>query len=359
MISPDHPTTTRCGGSGEQWRIVNPDWPQGDEPYRENTGDPCPGCPDCRPCERCGGKGYTWLDSAARREACPRCKGTGTEPTPVPGGEERADELENHANESTGTGPHGGSAPHDNARDRREEADSGDPFDPYRCQRCGKFYPYLDLMGDPVCECGSSSFWPAPDGPESELPRPLPDPTPAPEGERPNHGWGRFNGVTAEYVEGEKPEGIGWFPVSWVYRKVAEKLDQRTRELAQLHALLDTAEQEAASLRAKLGAVDDFIAQLAFVDDAGQPVLKSHEQMHKHHADEPYIGCLFCRDEFVLRSRAEAAEATVERLTTAIEEHRAEKRECQEGATMPICPRCKEADQTLYAALTQPQEPSE
>jgi hypothetical protein len=33
-------------------------------------------------------------------------------------------------------------------------------IDPYTCQRCGKFYLYLDLMGNPMCECGSEYFWP-------------------------------------------------------------------------------------------------------------------------------------------------------------------------------------------------------
>lgn len=32
--------------------------------------------------------------------------------------------------------------------------------DPYICQRCKRVYVYLDLMGDPACECGSTSFSP-------------------------------------------------------------------------------------------------------------------------------------------------------------------------------------------------------
>lgn len=57
-------------------------------------------------------------------------------------------------------------------------------------------------------------------------------------------------------------------------------------------------EERLAELQADLAAVDDFARRLAFVDDAGQPVLQSHEQMHKHHGEQPYIGCIFCRDKF-------------------------------------------------------------
>lgn len=58
------------------------------------------------------------------------------------------------------------------------------------------------------------------------------------------------------------------------------------------------ARSETERLRAELEQLRDFKELLAFVDDAGTPVMKSHEEMHKHHADEPYIGCLFCRDRF-------------------------------------------------------------
>lgn len=32
--------------------------------------------------------------------------------------------------------------------------------DPYLCRRCRRVYLYLDLMGDPECECGSHSWYP-------------------------------------------------------------------------------------------------------------------------------------------------------------------------------------------------------
>lgn len=32
----------------------------------------------------------------------------------------------------------------------------------------------------------------------------------------------------------------------------------------------------------------------------GGPELLSHAQMHRHHTDEPYIGCVFCQEKFVL-----------------------------------------------------------
>jgi hypothetical protein len=53
-----------------------------------------------------------------------------------------------------------------------------------------------------------------------------------------------------------------------------------------------------AELEAELRLVDDAIKRVAFVDDAGQPVIQSHVAMHKHHGQEPYIGCIFCRNEF-------------------------------------------------------------
>lgn len=88
---------------------------------------------------------------------------------------------------------------------------------------------------------------------------------------------------------------------------------------------------------AKLAAVDDLTQRLAFLDDAGQAVMRSHEQMHRRHAEAPYIGCFFCRDKFVSTSELEAeraelratadgllprlkdAEAEVERLCRALE----------------------------------------
>jgi hypothetical protein len=51
-------------------------------------------------------------------------------------------------------------------------------------------------------------------------------------------------------------------------------------------------------LKAQLALVDYAIQRVAFVDDSGQPVLQSHERMHKHHGSQPYIGCIFCRDDF-------------------------------------------------------------
>lgn len=57
-------------------------------------------------------------------------------------------------------------------------------------------------------------------------------------------------------------------------------------------------ETENAELRGQLALVDDAIQRVAFIDDSGQPVLQSHERMHKHHGQRPYIGCIFCRDEF-------------------------------------------------------------
>lgn len=51
-------------------------------------------------------------------------------------------------------------------------------------------------------------------------------------------------------------------------------------------------------LEAELRLVDDAIKRIAFIDDAGQPVIQSHVGMHKHHGQEPYIGCIFCRNEF-------------------------------------------------------------
>lgn len=52
-------------------------------------------------------------------------------------------------------------------------ADHVDPIedaalpDPYVCQRCHRLYPYLDLMGQPECQCGSESFFYVPNGAEA------------------------------------------------------------------------------------------------------------------------------------------------------------------------------------------------
>lgn len=45
----------RCGGSGQERRVVNPDWPKGECPHKELTDE------DCR---RCIGRGteLTWED---------------------------------------------------------------------------------------------------------------------------------------------------------------------------------------------------------------------------------------------------------------------------------------------------------
>lgn len=60
--------------------------------------------------------------------------------------------------------------------------------------------------------------------------------------------------------------------------------------------------------RAELHALRDFRQTVAFVDDDGSAVIRPWIDAHKTHADEPYIGCPFCRDKFVrvdtLRYRA-------------------------------------------------------
>lgn len=33
-----------CGGSGEEYILLNPMWPKGTEPHREATGNPCTWC---------------------------------------------------------------------------------------------------------------------------------------------------------------------------------------------------------------------------------------------------------------------------------------------------------------------------
>lgn len=43
------PTGPQCDGSGELWRVINPDWPKGDKPAIERTGEQCPGCSRCKP----------------------------------------------------------------------------------------------------------------------------------------------------------------------------------------------------------------------------------------------------------------------------------------------------------------------
>lgn len=48
--------------------------------------------------------------------------------------------------------------------------------------------------------------------------------------------------------------------------------------------------------RAELEVYRDQAKRLLMFD--GGPELMSHVEMHRHHGDEPYIGCVFCRDQF-------------------------------------------------------------
>jgi hypothetical protein len=51
--------------------------------------------------------------------------------------------------------------------------------------------------------------------------------------------------------------------------------------------------------RAELEALRDLHARYAFTDDAGQNILMPWIDAHHRHEDEPYIGCPFCRDQFI------------------------------------------------------------
>ena len=41
-------------------------------------------------------------------------------------------------------------------------------LDPYVCRKCHRVYLYLDMMGDPECECGSDRWYWVPNGEELE-----------------------------------------------------------------------------------------------------------------------------------------------------------------------------------------------
>jgi hypothetical protein len=100
--------------------------------------------------------------------------------------------------------------------------------------------------------CGAPSWMP----PAGKCPdHPVPDSTPA--SERSAHGWGRYDGMTAEYVESiEKPDGIGWFPVSWVYWKVSEDLaalrDRAIAAEAEVKRLREAGDELAEQVRREL-----------------------------------------------------------------------------------------------------------
>ncbi len=56
----------------------------------------------------------------------------------------------------------------------------------------------------------------------------------------------------------------------------------------------------ASAVERALRRLDEDTRQRLLVFDGG-PQLMSWEQAHRHHADDPYIGCPFCHDRFVLR----------------------------------------------------------
>lgn len=68
---------------------------------------------------------------------------------------------------------------------------------------------------------------------------------------------------------------------------------------------------------AKLAQLEDWKRRAIMFD--GGPELLSHQQMHRFHVDEPYIGCLFCRDQFVPAAAARAVVEAQERFMTAAE----------------------------------------
>lgn len=66
-------------------------------------------------------------------------------------------------------------------------------------------------------------------------------------------------------------------------------------------------EKENEQLRAENRAYRDRQARYGFTDDAGQAVELCWADAHKTHIKEkdPYIGCPFCHDKFILKSDAE------------------------------------------------------
>lgn len=69
--------------------------------------------------------------------------------------------------------------------------------------------------------------------------------------------------------------------------------------------------------RAELQALRDNQQRLICFDGGAE--LMPWEAAHRHHRGEPYIGCLFCREEFVPLSRAVEAEALAARYREALE----------------------------------------
>ena len=102
---------------------------------------------------RCWNEGQ-W--GRVHREDCPL---HGPDPADAPGvfGKPEPDADEGDFNNEFTIAPGRRLIPESQQQDEGERRD-----DPYLCQRCAKFYPYLDLMGSPECECGGTQFWPAP-----------------------------------------------------------------------------------------------------------------------------------------------------------------------------------------------------
>lgn len=68
--------------------------------------------------------------------------------------------------------------------------------------------------------------------------------------------------------------------------------------------------------RAELRILRDWAKRALGFD--GWTELMTHEQMHRHHADEPYIGCVFCHDKFVPVSEHEELEAEFAKREAAL-----------------------------------------
>lgn len=92
---------------------------------------------------------------------------------------------------------------------------------------------------------------------------------------------------------------------------------------------------------------DEDVRQRLLIFDGG-PQLMAWENAHRLHADEPYIGCPFCHDEFVPLAALQEAERERDRL-------RASLRTIEEFAanpTRPLAEACEEISKVATAALS-------
>lgn len=74
--------------------------------------------------------------------------------------------------------------------------------------------------------------------------------------------------------------------------------------VVQLRERVKELRREVATWKARARLAEDKLGRLIVFDGGAE--LRAAEQMHRLHAEEPYIGCVFCQDAFVPKARLDA-----------------------------------------------------